>query len=239
MFKLPFKTKPEYNNEELTDFLVKQVWWDSNERSSVTGRELTKRIKGYNRVDCPANSIWVLSCLRLSNVYYYKEKHGEKYGTPICEAIGNKIIFAFSTPKHLQCERLEECTVSKAPFREFFRNYKKGTDKVVINPFTNAFIMRTGVIDEIFSLMDSVEKRVDAEMAQGIQKENLHDFVFWRFCKRNLFCKLRNGTELVGYARNSLFEKDYCLEVITKSGKVVTIMKPDVEFIKEIDSAAQ
>ncbi len=234
MSEFQIKKKSEYNAEDLAGYLTTQVIWDSNERDSITGRELTKRIKGYHAVDCPANVVWALSCLRLCDVYIYKKKDGEKYVTSVFEANGKEIVCAFSTPKHLQRERFEGFTVSKVPFTEFFHGFKDGIDMVAINPFTDAFIFQTKVIDEIFSLMDSIEEKIDADMVKGVSKEDLHDFVFWRFWGRNIYCKLCNGTEVVGKADNKLFEKEFCLEVTTEGGEVVTIYKSDVEFIQDL-----
>lgn len=230
---MEMKKKTEYNNDDLAVYMATQVVWDSDVWGSLTGRELNKRIKGCKAVKCSANVIWVLSCLRHCDVYYYEEKAGDRYVTVISETDEKKAVCVFSTPRHLPKRDYEDMRLVKSSFTEFYRKYKEDMDTIVINPFTDVLMFPREVIDVIFPCMHAVEEDMDEEMREGISKESLNEVMFRRFSGRKIFCKLSNDSEIVGKAGNSSIALD-CLDVTTDAGETVTVYRQDVEYIKEI-----
>ncbi len=225
--------------EEIKEKILLKILSDDTRWDLMTGRELLKRITEYKASEGDNEKfIYVLSCLRLANVYYLYSKEGNKTTVPTIPLPEGQVITLFTSKKKIIADSFKQFKVNSLRFPELLECFDCADDIgfVCINPYSDDVILPLPHIKEFLQTADAVINGIDEMMEEGINGEILGDVVFERFSGRRIDCITNTGKHIVGDAYSFGKSKDGGMYLIvdTEEDNKTVLYKSTVETIKDI-----
>lgn len=225
--------------EEIKEKILLKILADDTRWDLMTGRELLKRITAYKASEGDNEKfIYLLSCLRLANVYYLYSKDDGKTTVPTIPLPEGQVLALFTSKKKIIADSFKRFKVDSARLPELLECFDCADDIgfVCINPNSDDVILPLSNIMEFFKTADDVINGIDEMMEEGISGEVLGDIAFERFSGRRIDCITNTGKHIVGdaYSFGRARGGATYLIVETEEDNKFVLYKSEVETIKDI-----